>query len=134
MHLAPDVFVLPGTGDDSRIAFAPLVGIVAQINVPMADLIGRIRLGPAGPGIGERGDAARQLLGLGLVSATPYPALAPDSRDQPFVPTSVTLLLTSRCNLGCTYCYATRGRDVALARLREHDPEDTMLWRPPRLR
>lgn len=38
------------------------------------------------------------------------------------------------CPFGCRYCYATRERSLALARFREHDPEDTLLWRPPRLR
>lgn len=35
------------------------------------------------------------------------------------------------CPAGCIYCYATRSRAAALARLREHDPADAMLWRPP---
>lgn len=38
------------------------------------------------------------------------------------------------CPFGCRYCYATRERSVALTRFGEHDPEDTLLWRPPRLR
>jgi hypothetical protein len=38
------------------------------------------------------------------------------------------------CAFGCCYCYATRSREAALARLREHDPDDSMLWRPQRLR
>ncbi len=38
------------------------------------------------------------------------------------------------CGFGCAYCYATPTPDVGLRRLREHDPDDTMLWRPPELR
>jgi hypothetical protein len=38
------------------------------------------------------------------------------------------------CAFGCAYCYATRSREAALVRLREHDPDDTLLWRPPSLR
>jgi hypothetical protein len=47
---------------------------------------------------------------------------------------SVDIGAYDTCPLGCSYCYATRNRDIALARFREHDPADTMLWRPPKLR
>ncbi len=47
---------------------------------------------------------------------------------------SVDIGAYDTCVFGCTYCYATRSREIALARLREHDPHDTLLWRPPRLR
>ena len=38
------------------------------------------------------------------------------------------------CVFGCAYCYATSNRPAALKRLREHDPADTVLWRPPEWR
>ncbi|MCT7994418.1 DUF1848 domain-containing protein [Laspinema olomoucense] len=38
------------------------------------------------------------------------------------------------CMFGCTYCYATNRRDTALKRSQDHDPEDTVLWRPQTLR
>ncbi|MEW6405730.1 MAG: DUF1848 domain-containing protein [Chloroflexota bacterium] len=37
------------------------------------------------------------------------------------------------CIFGCAYCYATNSRQIAMGRLREHDPEDTILWRPASL-
>jgi hypothetical protein len=37
------------------------------------------------------------------------------------------------CGFGCAYCYATNSRDAALARMRNHDREDTILWRPATL-
>lgn len=37
------------------------------------------------------------------------------------------------CVFGCAYCYATTSREVALKRLRAHDPEDTILHRPASL-
>ena len=37
------------------------------------------------------------------------------------------------CVFGCAYCYATNSRDVAARKKREHDPHDTLVWRPPRL-
>jgi hypothetical protein len=38
------------------------------------------------------------------------------------------------CVFGCRYCYATASHNAAINRLREHDPDDTILWRPPSLR
>jgi hypothetical protein len=38
------------------------------------------------------------------------------------------------CAFGCAYCYATNSRAAALPRLRQHDPDDSLLWRPESLR
>jgi len=38
------------------------------------------------------------------------------------------------CAFGCTYCYATNSRQAAMSRMRDHDPDDTVLWRPVALR
>ena len=38
------------------------------------------------------------------------------------------------CPYGCVYCYANNSRDVALKRMRTHDPNDTVLWRPSTMR
>ena len=38
------------------------------------------------------------------------------------------------CSYGCAYCYANNSRDVALRRMRAHDPNDTVIWRPSTLR
>ncbi len=38
------------------------------------------------------------------------------------------------CGFGCSYCYATNSREAALRRMREHDPEDSVIWRPATLR
>lgn len=38
------------------------------------------------------------------------------------------------CAYGCSYCYATNSRAVALRRLHDHDPEDSIIWRPVSLR
>jgi hypothetical protein len=38
------------------------------------------------------------------------------------------------CIYGCAYCYATNSRSAALRRLRTHDPDDSVLWRPASLR
>ena len=37
------------------------------------------------------------------------------------------------CIYGCAYCYATNSRSAGLRRMRAHDPDDTVLWRPAAL-
>jgi hypothetical protein len=38
------------------------------------------------------------------------------------------------CAFGCAYCYATNSRAAAQRRREDHDPDDTVLWRPMALR
>lgn len=38
------------------------------------------------------------------------------------------------CVFGCEYCYANHNLDLPRRRTQEHDPEDSILWRPPSLR
>jgi hypothetical protein len=56
------------------------------------------------------------------------------TREQCGCSESVDIGAYDTCAFGCSYCYATRSREAALARLREHDPDDSLLWRPRRLR
>jgi DNA repair photolyase len=56
------------------------------------------------------------------------------TREQCGCTESVDIGAYDTCIFGCRYCYATRNREAALARFREHDPGDTLLWRPPHLR
>jgi hypothetical protein len=56
------------------------------------------------------------------------------SRQQCGCTESVDIGAYDTCAFGCCYCYATRSREAALARLREHDPDDSILWRPQRMR
>jgi hypothetical protein len=56
------------------------------------------------------------------------------TRDECGCTESVDIGAYDTCPFGCAYCYATRSREAALGRLREHDPADTLLWRPPRMR
>jgi hypothetical protein len=56
------------------------------------------------------------------------------TREQCGCTESVDVGAYDTCVFGCCYCYATNSREAALARLREHDPDDTLLYRPRRMR
>ncbi len=56
------------------------------------------------------------------------------TREQCGCTASIDIGAYDTCPFGCSYCYATRNREAALTRLREHDQNDTVLWRPARLR
>ena len=47
---------------------------------------------------------------------------------------SVDIGAFDTCTFGCAYCYATTGAATPQRRRREHDPQDSLLWRPPSLR
>jgi hypothetical protein len=47
---------------------------------------------------------------------------------------SVDIGTYDTCAFGCAYCYAVGSRATARRRLREADPRDSILWRPPSLR
>ncbi|MHB9026360.1 MAG: DUF1848 domain-containing protein [Armatimonadota bacterium] len=47
---------------------------------------------------------------------------------------SVDIGAYDTCVHGCAYCYATNNAATARRRYHEHDPEDSLLWRPPALR
>ncbi len=105
VYLAPDLFTIPGQGDEV-VLYAPLLELVLQVDPGVAAVVERLRADPEAPIDPADAPVVASLREMALVSDRPYPPLAPDSRDAAFVPTSVTLFLTSRCNLGCAYCYA----------------------------
>lgn len=104
MKLTTETFVLPN-GDDF-IVFAPLKGVVMRANragvMQLASIMKSERYD------GEADPLILELERFGVVGekGSSCPPPAPSLGPQPYKPTQVTLLLTSTCNLGCTYCYA----------------------------
>jgi uncharacterized protein len=113
-----DVHAIPIQG--RFILYRPLLSLAFVGNRAMADLtLDAVRQaeeagngqGPGpGPFPGDAGgtsaEALRFLQEIGFLK--PDPALPPEPRPG-FRPTTAVLLLTSRCNLRCVYCYAEGG-------------------------
>jgi len=98
-----DVFAVPhGAG---FIVYAPLAGRIVHANSScVAQLRRYLETGDASAV--DAGLVAR-LGGLGWLDEQPAPVPLP--ADRHYHPTMVTLFLTNRCNLRCTYCYAEAG-------------------------
>ncbi|HUJ10662.1 MAG TPA: radical SAM protein [Verrucomicrobiae bacterium] len=98
-----DVFAIPHR--DGYLVYAPLAGRVVYANANcVAQLRGYLETGErdaVDPQIRTR------LGGLDWLNVDRRPEPLPSQR--PFRPTFVTLFLTNRCNLRCTYCYARAG-------------------------
>jgi uncharacterized protein len=104
VYLAPDLFTLADEHDDSRVVFAPLLGVVARVNLQMADLLEQLRSKPDGQ-LPSSGSGISELIELGLLSPRHFGNLIP-RRASEFSPTSVSLFLTGACNLACVYCHS----------------------------
>ena len=104
-----EFFVLP-VGDDRYYLYAPLRRGIAVVNGAAAAAVSSYLQG-------EQLSAAQQgiidqLGGHGLLGADP-PAPPVFPEECTFAPYEVTLFLTTRCNLRCTYCYAEAGKRQA---------------------
>lgn len=96
-----DVFVVPVDG--RYVVYRPLLPLAFVGNRAMADLALRLAADPAAP---APDDARRFLADIGFLRPDP-PEPPPPRRE--WQPTTAVVLLTNRCNLRCTYCYANAG-------------------------
>jgi len=92
--------------EDKFILYRPLLRLAFVGNQAMADLT--IKLAEQGvPAKGDAPDEAVSFLeSIGFLKPDPAPPPLP---NHTFRPTTAVLLLTNRCNLRCTYCYASGG-------------------------
>jgi len=110
-----EVFAVPV--EDKVLLYRPLRRLAFIGNQAMADLtLGLLGKGPGSEQPGEEAfssdnhpDARDFLEKIGFLKPDPPPPPLPDCE---FKPTSAVLLLTSRCNLRCIYCYAGGGERV----------------------
>lgn len=106
-RISADVFAI-ALQDQRYLVYAPLPRSAFVANAPMANLLARLAAGESPAECGADESLASLLRALGMLGGT---ARAPDERifaGEP-KPTSVTLFLTTACNLRCTYCYADAG-------------------------
>ena len=61
-----------------------------------------------------------------------YPDFKPTRQDCGCV-ASFDIGVYDTCLFGCSYCYATNHRQAALRRHAQHNPTDSLLWRPEHL-
>ena len=108
-----NVFAVPHDG--GYIVYAPLAGRIVHAN---GDCVAQLRRYLENHDSAEVDETiVRRLGGLSWLEGHGEPIPLPVDRQ--FHPTQVTLFLTNRCNLRCTYCYAEAGEFAALEMMPE---------------
>jgi len=100
--LNTELFVVPD--NDAYLVYAPLRRCLMRVAPERVNFLARLKDGQCQPGDAET-DFYKSLAKAGIVDGPP------ESRpktlvNRPFKPIGTTLLLTTRCNLACHYCYA----------------------------
>ncbi|MEK7754996.1 MAG: hypothetical protein AAB654_23925, partial [Acidobacteriota bacterium] len=102
-----EVFLIPL--DDARyVVYAPLRRCAFIANRSVVRFLASIQKGKWESSADPDGSLTRFLRELKIVDAGPEPLPGRPSTGPP-EPTALTLLLTTVCNLRCTYCYASAG-------------------------
>jgi uncharacterized protein len=92
--------------EDKFILYRPRLQLAIVGNRAMADLVLHLASHESTFGDSAPEDVVAFLRTIGFLQPDPPPLPAP---DRAFHPTMAVLLLTNRCNLRCTYCYAAGG-------------------------
>jgi len=109
--ISTDVFIIPLL--NRYLVYAPLRRAAFITNAASVNLLNRLRQGPIQPTNEDEENflrLCREIHLIGDEGDSPIGTFACDG----FKPSEVTLFLTTRCNLRCTYCYASSG-DRSLA-------------------
>ena len=107
--MPPDVFAIPV--EDKFILYRPLLQVAFVGNQAIADLV--LDLVKPGAATSSHAPVSEEALSflrtVGFLDPSPPPPPLPDTE---YRPTVAVLLLTNRCNLRCTYCYAGGGEGL----------------------
>jgi uncharacterized protein len=106
--VSSEVFVVP-LQEDRYLVYAPLRQAAFVANASMVNFIADVRDGRAETAAsGSNGELASLLERLEIIHAGPEQPPATSFQGTP-KPVSITLFLTTGCNLRCSYCYASAG-------------------------
>jgi uncharacterized protein len=105
--LSAEIFTIP-LGEEAWIVYAPARRAAFVANRPAVEFVAKLGRGILDAGANRDGSLLALLGGLEMVGAGPEPHPCVSYRGDP-QPVSVTLFLTTACNLRCTYCYASAG-------------------------
>lgn len=102
--MSVQIFAIPIEG--KFIIYRPLLRTAFVGNQAMADLVLKLARQEPPSGVNAPEEAVAFLESIGFLKPDPPPPAPPDKL---YRPTTAVLLLTNRCNLRCTYCYASGG-------------------------
>jgi uncharacterized protein len=108
-----ELHIIPIPGDEGPgkfIIYRPLAGLAFVGNQAMVDLACAAAADPALAANDAQGKALAFLGEVGFLQADPPPPIPAPTE---FRPTTAVLLMTNRCQLRCTYCYAAAGEAPA---------------------
>lgn len=109
MRVTKELFIIPHKGE--YILYAPLKGVVAQVNAGVISLLKRIEDQKQDGLVTD--NIVDSLIKLGVIETDSVEEkVAEPYIYKGFKPTSVTLLPTLKCNLRCVYCYSEAGENV----------------------
>lgn len=104
-NITTDIFTFPNK--ENHVVYAPFRRLAFLANRDMVNVLYKIQQGEA---LDE--DVYKNTLEFlkksGIINGEPD-KLPPKKNLDSFIPTAVTLFPTNRCNLRCTYCYASAG-------------------------
>ncbi len=105
--VSAEIFTIP-LGDGRHIIYAPLRRAAFVANAATVNFLADLREGVCDESADPDGALAEFLRRLEILDASPETPPVTSFAGDP-EPTSVTLFLTTACNLRCTYCYAAAG-------------------------
>lgn len=108
--LSAEVFTIP-LEDAKYIVYAPARRAAFVGNERVVQFVSDLEKGVFDAAADPDGSLVRLLRALEIVNAGPESPPSLTCTGEP-EPASVTLFLTTACNLRCTYCYASAGRDA----------------------
>jgi uncharacterized protein len=106
--LTAELFIIP-IEDEKHLVYAPLRQAAFVASTQVVNFLADLQAGEFNPSIDPDGSLIKFLQRLEILDAGLAETLPVNSFNGMPLPTTVTLFLTTACNLRCTYCYAAAG-------------------------